>query len=466
MKLLRKKTLREPLHLIGIGGSGMAPLALIANGWGYNVQGSDTESSYFTELLIKQKITVFPQQSATNLQKVGTVIVSSAIKEDNPELLAARQNNCDILHRSDLLNHFLSAFRSITVSGTHGKSTTSAMIAYMLESMDLKPTAAIGGLLLKYNSPALLGFNDLMVAEADESDGTFLKYRPDIAVLTSVDYDHLDHYKTFDELLSANLQYLHHLKPEGKAIINWDDKGSHEVGGQFEGDRLTYGFRLGSDIRGLSLKSYHDHIIFDAMVERDRVTCKIPVIGQHNANNALAALAIARAMGLNVKQAASALVDFPGVKRRLSLIYSSSMIRVYDDYAHNPGKIMACLLGLRHAFPDFNIHVFYQPHRYSRLVTMYDEFTRSFLSCDRLTVLPVFAAGEPIDSGFSLSAFCESIQENVSYPVDWASSFRECLDKLDSTPAKPSVYLTLGAGDVWKLSEQIRDFYEKEQKNE
>lgn len=444
----------------------MAPLALIANAWGYKVQGSDTESSYFTELLLKQDIKLFPQQSANNLQGVGTVVVSSAIKADNPELLAARQNNCDILHRSDLLNHFLSAFRAITVSGTHGKSTTSAMIAYMLEAMDLRPTAAVGGLLLKYNSPALLGFNELMVAEADESDGTFLKYHPDIAVLTSVDNDHLDHYKSFEELMTANLKYLHHLKPEGKAIINWDDKGSHEVGGQFEGDRLTYGFRLGSDVRGLSLKSYHDHIIFDAMVERDRITCKIPVIGQHNANNALGTLAIARALNLDVKQAAAALGDFPGVKRRLSLIYSSPLLRVYDDYAHNPGKIMACLNGLRNAFPDFNIHVFYQPHRYSRLLTMYDEFTRSFSSCDRLTVLPVFAAGEPIQNDFSLSAFCGSIQENVNYPVDWASSFRECLDKLDSTPTKPSVYLTLGAGDVWKLSELIRDFYEKDQKNE
>lgn len=437
----------------------MSPLALIAKAFGYQVQGSDPESNYLTDILTAQNIKIFSQQCAANVQDVGTIIYSSAIKETNPEFAAA-EGRCR-MHRSDLLRHFLEQQFAVTVAGTHGKTTTTAMIAHMLECLGQNPVAAVGGMLQGYKTPALTGNGSIMVAEADESDGTFLKYHPNIGVLTSVDQDHLDYYHSLDELMEASLQHLKHIDAEGIAVVNWDDRGSREVGSLYTGERLTYGFRLGADIRGMNFQAYHDYLTFDAMVEKDRVTCRVPAIGKHNANNALGVLAVARALKLNIQDAAESLASFPGVKRRMSLTYSSAMVRVYDDYAHNPGKIAACLAGVREAFPEFKILAYFQPHRYSRLKTMYPDFLKAFQDCDQLTIFPVFAAGESVDPQFSLTTMTQDFLNAGRIPTVSASSFSDCLGKLEKVPSHPQVHITIGAGDVWKLSELIRDFYEK-----
>lgn len=458
--MIPQNKLNGPFHFIGIGGSGMSSLAGMALARGLQVSGSDQADGRLLERLSQQGARVFHGHQGTQVDGAGTVVISTAILDDNPELLAARRQQIPVVHRSVFLAWLMAGKQAITVAGTHGKTTCTAMIAHMLAELGLQPDCTVGGTMLGYDSSFLTGDGTWFVAEADESDGSFLNYDSWISVLTNADKDHLDYYGSEEALQEAFGQYLSKTDPEGCIVVGWDNRGSQELGRAFTGNRLAYGFRIGSDVRCLRWEAMGHQTYFEAVVESDRLDCRIPCMGRHNVENALGALAVARALDLDIRAAATALESYPGVARRMTPVYLDANFHIYDDYAHNPGKIGACIEALRNAWPAATIHVVYQPHRYSRLDTMYTETMSAFGQADKVWVIPVYSAGESTSrTDYTPEKLGKAIGRHSGVE---AAAFTAGPDQaaslLDHGGESPVVLLTVGAGDVWKYSEAIGDY--------
>lgn len=453
------KRLEQPIHFIGIGGSGMSPLAEIALGKGMQVSGSDVRETPVTQQLVKRGATVCYQQNGEDLVKTaGTVVISSAIQSSNPEFQAAKKLGRPLLHRSDFLQALMQGAKAITIAGTSGKTTVTAMLSYVLQEYGLKPSAAVGGVMKNYGTASLAGAGELFVAEADESDGSFLKYRPHIGVVLNIDNDHLDFFSDLNAINQAFGEYLTHIDPEGCAVIGWDNKNSQTVGGGYEGARLTFGFRLGCDVRAINYRCHDDGVSFKAIVENDQLDVDLSVLGKHNVANALCVLAIGRALNLDIRKIAGILKGFSGVERRLSRIFASPKIKIYDDYAHNPAKIAACIHAIKESYPGFFCQVIFQPHRYSRLNTMYNEICMAFKMADALLVLPVYAAGELAPSDFSLTRFANDMAVATGKPTKTAEWSEQLVPTLAGQIKQPTVLLTVGAGDVWKIARDLGEY--------
>lgn len=453
-----RESLEGPIHFVGIGGSGMAGLAELALAEGFPVQGSDVKASPGTDRLKSLGARVVLDHQEGGLGGARTVVYSSAIKPTNVELQAARLKQLRVLHRSEFLAYLMAEKKAVTVAGTHGKSTSSAMIAYMLERLGLDPSAAIGGTMRAFDSAARAGKGEYFVAEADESDGSFLKYRPFIGVLTNVAPDHMEFFKDETRLVQAFRDYLGRIDPEeGVAIIGWDNPLSRQIGAEYTKSRLTYGFLLGSEVRALDYRSAHGETTFSAVVERDRVEVRLPMMGRHNAQNALCSLAVARALGLDVKDAAAALSSFPGVDRRMALVHAEEGLKVFDDYAHNPGKIKACVQTLKEAFPESELHVVFQAHRFSRLETMYDDMLSSVEDADFVHVVPVYAAGETTASDFSPARLAGDLNLRIGVKAFPCKALTDAVPSLREHLKRPAVILTVGAGDVTQVAANLKD---------
>lgn len=453
-----RESLEGPIHFVGIGGSGMAGLAELALAEGFEVQGSDLKASDGTRRLTGLGAKVLLDHQETALAKARTVVFSSAIKSQNVELAAAKAKKLKVLHRSEFLAYLMAERKAVTIAGTHGKSTTSAMIAYMLDRLGLDPGAAIGGTMRAYGSAARSGKGEYFVAEADESDGSFLKYRPFVGVLTNVAPDHMEFFKDEARLVQAFKDYLGRIDPEeGVAVIGWDNAMSRQIGSEYAKNRLTYGFLLGSEVRAIDYQSSHGETTFTAVVEKDRVAVKLPMMGKHNAQNALCSLAVARSLGLDVKDAAAALSGFPGVDRRMALVHSGKDLKVFDDYAHNPGKIRASVQTLKEAFPEAQLHVVFQAHRFSRLETMYDDMLGSVDAADCVHVVPVYAAGETTGQDFSPARLAADLASKFGVKAFACKALSDAVPSLREHLRRPAVILTVGAGDVHQVATTLKD---------
>lgn len=453
-----RESLEGPIHFVGIGGSGMAGLAELALAEGFAVQGSDLKASDGTDRLKSLGVEIALTHQEGALGQARTIVFSSAVRPQNVELAAAKAKNLRILHRSEFLAYLMADRKAVTVAGTHGKSTTSAMIAYMLDRLGMDPAAAIGGTMRAFGSAARTGKGEYFVAEADESDGSFLKYRPLIGVLTNVAPDHMEFFKDEARLVQAFKDYLDTIDPEeGVAVIGWDNPLSRAIGSEYAKNRLTYGFLLGSEVRAIDYKSSHGETTFAAIVEKDRVEVRLPMMGKHNAQNALCALAVARALALDVKRAAAALSDFPGVARRMTLVHSTKDLKIFDDYAHNPGKIKACVQTLKEAFPDSQLHVVFQAHRYTRLETMYDDMLGSVEDADFVHVVPVYSAGETTSQDFSPARLAKDLNERFGVKAFPCKGLDAVVAVLREHLRRPAVILTVGAGDVHQVATTLKD---------
>ncbi|RYZ54448.1 MAG: UDP-N-acetylmuramate--L-alanine ligase [Proteobacteria bacterium] len=445
------------LHLIGIGGTGMRPLAEIAKQQSYDVTGSDQSRSDNIERLIAAGIDVKHSHAAGNLPpKPCTIVISSAIKEGNPELKAAVEQGYPIIHRSDLLKILMEHKKAICVSGTHGKTSTTAMLAFMLHALGLDPTAAIGGELVGLNQASFVGSGEYFVAECDESDGSFLKYDPFLSIITNIDLDHLDHYGDIEGLKTAFLTFVQKTHKDGCAIVGWDNAIVREIMSSYTGEKLAFGTRIGSEVRGTRFKSMGRNVAYEAVVDKTLIKGEAALVGKHNFQNILTCLSVAHSLSLDLEKAAKALSQYPGVARRFSLMAEIKDVKIYDDYAHNPGKIRSCIEGARSAFPSERILVIFQPHRYSRLETMYNEFMQSFGAADEVFVLPVYAAGETSTRDFTPARVAQDIEESSevkAYPYA-----TELLKSRLSHQQLPTVLITIGAGDVWRLSQEWKEF--------
>lgn len=453
-----------PLHFIGIEGSGMAPLAQYALGLGYRVQGTDKHLKTFANQN-HPRLRVSTAQDGSSLTPQHTVVISTAVKPDNLELQQAHKNHCRVIHRSDLLAHFMTNKRAILVAGTHGKTTISAMITETLMHLGADPSAIIGGHLNALEGGMRLGTSPLFVAEADESDGSFLKYEPFISVISNIDADHLDHYKDVDDIEQAFHLFADSTLESGRLILGSDHpRCKPGLFSHVRAEVLDYGLEETSRYRvqkGTEDSTYGTFVIHEGQVA---TSIQSPLFGIHNAKNIACCFATIRQLGYSAEDIAASIARFQGVKRRSQVIYRSKHVTIVDDYAHNPQKIEACVSSHAQAFPEHALYVFFQPHRYSRVRSQLSGFSRAFKGSDWVGVLPVFSAGEA-SGDFSEHALYASIRQYSGTEVEPVSHEFKVKNLLDRAQKKPIIILFVSAGKVdhiyTSMIDQLTEHHEK-----
>ncbi|MFD2738528.1 UDP-N-acetylmuramate--L-alanine ligase [Sulfitobacter aestuarii] len=390
-----------PIHFVGIGGIGMSGIAEVLLNHGYQVQGSDLKASKITDRLAELGATIFEGQRAENIERAEVVVISSAIKPGNAELDAARQRGLPIVRRAEMLAELMRLKSNIAVAGTHGKTTTTTLVAELLVSGGIDPTVINGGIIHAYGSNARMGQGEWMVVEADESDGTFNRLPATIAIVTNIDPEHMEHWGDFDRLRQGFVDFVSNIPFYGLAVCCTDHAEVQSLVGKITDRRvMTYGFNAQADVRAVGLHYKAGVAHFDiALQAEDKVIkdCSLPMPGDHNVSNALSAVAVARHLGMKTDEIRAALAAFGGVNRRFTKVGEVDGVTIIDDYGHHPVEIAAVLKAARQATEGRVIAV-HQPHRYSRLSGLFDDFCACFNDADVVGIAEVFAAGEePIE---------------------------------------------------------------------
>ena len=390
-----------PIHFVGIGGIGMSGIAEVLINHGYRVQGSDLKASKITQRLESMGATVFEGQRAENLEGAEVVVISSAIKRGNPELDEARRRGLPVARRAEMLAELMRLKSNIAIAGTHGKTTTTTMVAELLVAGGIDPTVINGGVIHAYGSNARMGQGEWMVVEADESDGTFNRLPATIAIVTNIDPEHMEHWGDFDTLREGFLQFVSTIPFSGMAVCCTDHPEVQALVGKITDRRVTtYGFNAQADVRAVNLRYEKGVAHFDiALRNEDMVIegCTLPMPGDHNVSNALSAVAVARHLGMKAEEIRAALAAFGGVNRRFTKVGEVNGVTIIDDYGHHPVEIAAVLKAARQATEGRVIAV-HQPHRYTRLHSLFEDFCNCFNEADVVAIAEVFAAGEdPIE---------------------------------------------------------------------
>ena len=390
-----------PIHFVGIGGIGMSGIAEVLLNLGYTVQGSDLKRSKITERLEGLGATVFEGQRAENLDDAAVVVISSAIKPGNPELDTARMKGLPVVRRAEMLAELMRMKSNIAIAGTHGKTTTTTMVATLLDAGNYDPTVVNGGIIHAYGSNARMGQGEWMVVEADESDGTFNRLPATIAIVTNIDPEHMEHWGDFDNLRQGFLDFVSNIPFYGLAVCCTDHAEVQTLVGKITDRRvLTYGFNAQADVRAVNLRYEKGVAHFDVLLQNEDTKiegCTLPMPGDHNVSNALSAVAVARHLGMKRDEIRDALAAFGGVNRRFTRVGEVNGVTIIDDYGHHPVEIAAVLKAARQAC-DGRVVAVHQPHRYSRLHSLFDDFCSCFNDCDVVAIAEVYAAGEdPIE---------------------------------------------------------------------
>lgn len=444
----------EKIHLVGIGGIGMSALARMLVSVGYTVSGSDIKDGRILGELKKAGIKVYIGHAAENIGNADCIVVSSSIRQDNPELMAARALGLPVVHRGEMLAILMDAQRGIAISGTHGKSTTTAMLVYILEASGWDPSAYIGAIVPKYKSNAKSGLGDWFVSEADESDESFLKLNPEIAVITNIDSDHMDYYKDRSNLLSSFRKFLEKLPSKGFGVISADDSGIAELGGIFGRRLVTFGVEYPADCMADNIRPGEFSTTFDIIWRGERlgsVTIQAP--GLFNVHNALAATAVALSLGIKFEAVKAGLEEYRSISRRFE-IHKNNGFMVVDDYAHHPTEIKATLSGARENTTRRIIAVF-QPHRYTRTQYLLEEYGKAFDDADEVIVTDIYPAGERPIENVSSKLVADSIRKHSGVNVIEVGSLDEVIERLKEEVKPGDIVITLGAGDVHKVAEAL-----------
>ena len=386
-----------PIHFVGIGGIGMSGIAEVLLNLGYQVQGSDLKRSKITDRLACLGATIFEGQKAENLEHAAVVVISSAIKPGNAELDEARLKGLPVVRRAEMLAELMRLKSNVAVAGTHGKTTTTTMVATLLDAGDFDPTVVNGGIIHAYGSNARMGQGEWMVVEADESDGTFNRLPATVAIVTNIDPEHMEHWGDFDRLRDGFYDFVSNIPFYGVAVCCTDHDEVQKLVGRITDRRvITYGFNAQADVRALNLTYKAGSAHFDvALQAEDKVieSCTLPMPGDHNVSNALSAVAVARHLGMKMDQIRDALANFGGVNRRFTKVGEVGGVTIIDDYGHHPVEIAAVLKAARQA-TEGRIIAVHQPHRYTRLHSLFDDFCACFNEADVVAIAEVFAAGE------------------------------------------------------------------------
>jgi UDP-N-acetylmuramate--alanine ligase len=446
------------IHFVGIGGIGMSGIAELLLNLGYRVSGSDLKRSDIIDRLAELGGTIFVGHAAEQIQGADVVVASSAVGPDNPEVAAAHSAAVPVIPRAEMLAELMRLKYSVAVAGAHGKTTTTSLVSAVLAAGGLDPTVVIGGKLKNLGTNAVLGGGEFIVAEADESDGSFIKFSPTIAVVTNIDREHLDHYADLDAIKAAFLTFMDRIPFYGLAVLCLDNESVQALIPRIQKRFTTYGMTSQADFQardvrfsGLSSRFTVSH---DSKVLGD-ISLSLP--GLHNVSNALAAIAVAMELDIPFDTIRSALETIDGVQRRLEVKGEKDGVIVVDDYGHHPTEIKTTLQAARSSWPDRRLLVVFQPHRYSRTKALFDDFTRAFYQSDALALLPIYSAGEsPIDDCPSSRDLCDGISAHGHRNVTCADDFSSALSHVKTLLAADggeSVLLTLGAGDVFKIGE-------------
>jgi UDP-N-acetylmuramate--alanine ligase len=443
------------LHFVGIGGIGMSGIAELLLNLGYEVSGSDLRASPITRRLEQLGGTVYIGHKTGQAAGAHVVVTSSAVRSDNPEVVEALAAGIPVIPRAEMLAELMRMKHGIAVAGSHGKTTTTSILGTVLEGAGLDPTVVIGGRLQAWGTNARLGQGDYLVAEADESDGSFLRLSPTFAIVTNIDAEHMDHYRDFDELRGAFLTFLNSVPFYGAAIVCLDDPTIQEIIPQISRKLITYGFSSQADLRAADVVVQPEGTSFACTIDQQLVgKVRLRLHGRHNALNALAAIAVARELEVPFEETVAALADFGGTDRRMQRISDHDDILVIDDYGHHPTEIRAVLATARDAW-DRRTIVCFQPHRYSRSQLLKDDFGRAFYQADKVLVLPIYAAGEDPIAGVTGEGLATSIKEHGHKQVENVAGLEEATDALAAMVRPGDLVLTLGAGDVWKVARDL-----------
>jgi len=451
------------IHFIGIGGIGMSGIAEVMHILGYKVQGSDVAEGYVVEGLRKAGIPVRIGQHADNLGDAAVVVVSTAIKKDNPELVCAYERRIPVVRRAEMLAELMRLKNTVAVAGTHGKTTTTSMVAALLDAGGIDPTVINGGIINAYGSNARLGSSDWMVVEADESDGSFLRLDGTIAVVTNIDPEHLDHYGSFDRVKDAFVEFVENVPFYGAALLCVDHPEVQTIIPRLRDRRVvTYGFAAQADIRGDNVVPVPGGNRFDVSVRprtgdtRTIRGVELPMPGRHNVQNALAAIGVAIELGIPDDVIARGFEKFGGVKRRFTKVGEVEGVTVIDDYGHHPVEIRAALAAAREGAKGRVIAVV-QPHRYTRLQSLMEEFQGAFNDADIVYVAPVYAAGEEPIEGADAAALVEGLKQRGHRMVQEVENADDLARQLRDVAARGDMVICLGAGDITKWAAGLAD---------
>lgn len=444
------------IHFVGVGGIGMSGIAELLCNLDYRVSGSDLNVSDITANLSRLGAEIYHGHDARQIDSADVVVVSSAIREDNPEVVAAKQMSIPVIRRADMLAELMRLKYSIAVAGAHGKTSTTALMASVLAAGAFDPTVVIGGKLMGVGTNAVLGKGEFIVAEADESDGSFLKFSPTIAVVTNIDREHLDFYSGLDEIKSVFLDFLHRIPFYGLAVLCLDSPPVQELLPNLERRHVTYGCSVQADLQATDIIFEGPKSIFrvkTAQGELGQIRLNRP--GMHNVYNSLAAIAVGLELEIPFEVIAKALETVEGVARRMEVKGEMDGITVIDDYGHHPTEIKATLNAIRQSYPGRRVVVVFQPHRYSRTQMLFDEFTRAFNQSDMLVVSSIYAASEKPIEGVSGELLYEGIRKHGHKEVQYADNLDMAVKILQETVVAKDVVVTLGAGNVYEVGESF-----------
>ncbi len=449
------------VHFVGIGGSGMSGIAEVMLSLGYAVQGSDLKPNKQTRRLESQGATVFIGHAKDHIKDADAVVVSSAVDETNPEVEAAREALLPVVQRAEMLAELMRFRYSIAVAGTHGKTTTTSLVASVLAEGGLDPTFVIGGRLKSADANARLGQGDYLVAEADESDASFVHLKPMIAIVTNVDADHMATYEgDLERLRDGFVEFLHNLPFYGLAILCTDDPGVREIQGRVGRSVLSYGIDEGADVRAENIRYDGGVTRFDVVrTDEEPLGIELKLPGRHNVQNALAAIAVAGELSISDDAVVSALQKFEGIDRRFQALgevaTTNGKVMIVDDYGHHPTELRATLKAARTGWPDRRLVLVFQPHRYTRTRDLLDDFAQVLSEADVLILLDVYAAGEAPIAGADGRAVARAVRSRGAVEPVFVETLDELEPVLTGLLADGDLLLTMGAGDIGAYAQSL-----------
>ena len=453
MKIELGKT--EIIHFVGIGGIGMSGLSLIMQEKGFKVQGSDQYINKNIARLKKENIKIFIGQKRENLKNATIVVISSAIKKNNPEIIEAKKKKLPIISRGKMLAHIVSLTKNIVIAGSHGKTTTTSLVSSIFQNTKLDPTIINGGVIKSINNTARLGKSDWSILEADESDGSFVHVPSTYSIITNIDREHMDFYDSMDQLKNSFIQFIEKVPSFGKSFVCIDDKINHSLIKRLKSNNFyTYGTNPKSNFFIKKINQNIKYTEFDLSTNVPNKkkllikNIKIPLLGIHNVRNAVAATAVALTIGISVKDIKKGLLNFKGVERRFSKIFRYNNIDFYDDYAHHPTEIKMVLDGVNKVYPNFEKVCIFQPHRISRLKDLKKEFSFAFKNADTVILCPIFTAGEKIKLGFKYSSFAKEIIKSSKVKLFLVNDLKQLAIFLKRNMYGKKIVIGMGAGSI------------------
>ena len=454
---------KDIIHFVGIGGIGMSGLAQIMNNMGFKIQGSDQSKNKNTVSCSRSKIKIFIGHSISNVKKANILVKSTAIKKNNIELQYAKKNNIPIYSRAEVLADVVSLKKNIIITGSHGKTTTTSLVAKILSDQKLDPTIINGGVINSLKSNAKLGKGDWAILEADESDGSFLKLPINYSIVTNIDYEHLDYYKNYKNLENSFVEFINKTPPTGKSIICLDNKNIKNILGKIKNKNiLTYGESKKAQYQVKNIKYNFDNTSFDLNFKDKNNKIKIiknitvKLLGKHNVLNTAAALIVCLNLGANLNIIKKSLINFSGVQRRMTKVLSKNKNDFYDDYAHHPTEINSILEGVHNVNSNRKIISIFEPHRYSRVISLRNEFSKCFKKSNLVIMCPLYAAGEKKNTKFDTVKFANLIAKNSKTQVIIVRNQIELNKYFKKNLISNEIIIGMGAGLISKWMNELK----------